>query len=474
MKPTPVALLPIVLLLVGLAGACARGVFGRLGESCEESTDCGDGLGCVSRVCSITATPATGPAPPDAAVAERPDAEHATAPSHDAGLAAEVVWAPDQADGSDGEPAPIAADDAAAPIDVVDALGTEGPQDAPSNEPPDSSAVDGDRDRVADVSGEPLPDAPLERSEPVPPDPRDPAQVNALGLTADGHLWAARGIYSSRPRWENFVDVTAQATVFPLGQAEEMDAETLGPELVVVARAGTKLATVTARDSLWRPWAPLAAFPATRSVGLTRLNGRLIACLLTGPSTIALSSRGPGEPWSAPLDVAAGLLPEAGPAPRLTHFDCAGSGGRLHILAVDEVGQFWMASREDVPGTPWTRLQAIRTWPALAVRFFDVVGTPGEVHVIVATTRAQYHGMLFEDGTLSVLDNMTPQTFPPDGDIIGSSATAVYGDVHMLRLVPPGALWHSARTILPLYLFPFGPLPSEAPLIVTACAGMVQ
>jgi hypothetical protein len=391
---------PLCLVLLALlGGACHRGDGGRAeGAACDETSQCGVNLACVGNRCVFSRGNML---VPDAA----PELEAA---------------APDQA-------APLSLDAQAAP-DAAPDLGTSPPDLAPDVAP------------AADAG---------------PPPRGEPAEL-PLGfgflVTADGHLMMNVNVLGSRLPGEtiNFVLSDLGATIGGIPRIDEVEAQGVGLEMNVMARAGRDASVASRRGTTWSRWSPVAS--GVKAMGLANHEGRLVACLVDENGRLKLATRGAGDAWSEPRDITEEAAAPAGQerAATFTKVDCAGIGPDLEVVALDGEGRVWHATSK--PGG-WSSLHRLGGASNLVFKAVSASNAVGVLHILGTTPTTQYHAARATGGWTNFDDLESLGRVDPGGTAVAGSEASCFTEVWWLQVTSAGDMWIS--TTLRDVLIPF-------------------
>jgi hypothetical protein len=384
---------PLCLVLLALlGGACHRGDGGRAeGAACDETSQCGVNLACVGNRCVFSRGNML---VPDAAP----------------GLEA----APDQA-------APLSLDAQAAP-DTASDLGASPPDLAPDVAPP------------ADAG-------PPARGEPA----ELPLQFIFL-VTADGHLMLNVNVLGSRLPGETFTRALTDlgATIGGIPRIDEVEAQAVGLEMNVMARAGRDVSVSSRRGTTWSRWSPVAS--GVKAMGLANHDGALVACLVDENGHLRLAARGAGDVWSEPRDITveAAAPPEQGErAATFSKVDCAGIGHDLEVVALDGEGRPWHATNKP---TGWVSLHRLAGAGTLSFKAVSASNAVGALHILGTTPTTQYHAARSGTGAWTAFDDLELLgRIDPGGTAVAGSQASCFSEVWWTQVTSAGAMWISFR-----------------------------
>jgi hypothetical protein len=382
--------LPVVVLL---AGACHRGEGGRAeGAACDETNQCAGELACVSNRCVFSRgnmlVPDAAPAPEAAA--------------------------PDQA-------APLSAD-AEAARDMAPDL---------SASPPDLAA---DLATAADAGPPP-------RGEPA----ELPLQFIFL-VTADGHLMLNLNVLGSRLPGETFTRALTDlgAAIGGIPRIDEVEAQAVGLEMNVMARAGRDVSVASRRGTTWSHWSPVAS--GVKAMGLSNHDGALVACLVDENGRLRLSTRGAGDSWTEPRDITDEASAPAGQGERAAAFtkvDCAGIGRDLEVAALDGEGRLWHATQKPAG---WLSLHRLAGAGNLAFKAVSASNAVGALHILGTTQITQYHAARSGTGEWTAFDDLEGLgKVDPGGTAVAGSQASCFSEVWWTQVTSAGNMWISFR-----------------------------
>jgi len=381
-----------VLSLTALLGACHHNQEGRAeGAACEDTSQCVGHLACVSHRC--------------ASFAGNPPESDAAPPSPDA--------SPDQA--------PPLAPDAASALDTAPDLAPSAPDLAPDQAP-----------AITDAGLPP-------RGEPA----ELPLQYTFL-VTADGHLLQNVNVLGSRLPGEGFTRALTDigAAIGGIPRIDEVEAQAIGLEMNVMARAGSDASVASRRGGAWSRWSKVAS--GVRAMGLANLEGTLVACLVDENGRLKLSSR-TGEGWSEPRDLTGEVSAVEGGegVPVLTKVDCAGLGRDLEVVALDGEGHLWHATRKPAE---WVRLHRVAGASNLTFRSVSASNAVGALHILGATPTTQYHAARSGTGEWTTFDDLERQgAIDPGGTVVAGSQASCFSEVWWTQVTSTGTMWISFK-----------------------------
>jgi hypothetical protein len=425
----------MAVLMLTMVAACRGGALYGTGTACDERTPCRAPLVCVVDRCQGT----------DGAVADTAggfDRDIA-----DTGGSADSV-VPDMAGrtdhnadatGDSGEEVPDAADDADANgrVDVatethVD-VGVDAADDGPSGDGPTGSDAE-------------------------PPPPQQPPVVLVFATADNGRLWLIQGPVSSLldPVINHAPAMDVSEQFGSIGPLDDVEAQGVGHDVDVLAQLGTTIYLASARGPDRLPWRKVA--DDVLAMGLADRGGQLWACLVDTSGHLRLATLLGTGSWQDQGDVM-GEATGSGDAPQtLRKVDCAGVGSDLEILALDESGSAWQATKGGAAWNPFARFA-----PAGALVFQDVdVGESfGELHVLLSTRSEQFHAARASDGTWYGLGDVERSVGDPSGEVLAGAMTVVGSEIEWLQVNSYGEIWLSSRMRIDPYpyqlLVPFAP-----------------
>jgi hypothetical protein len=378
-------LVPFVLLL-----ACKlppRSWAGAQGDACDETTPCGQHLTCVATRC---VSPVGSMGLSDAAGIAHVGPDHPP-PFFDASPFADLTSAPPD----------LSADQAVAPVDAG-----------------------------------------------VPPrgEPSELPQQFIFLVTKDGHLMVNVNGLGSRLPGETFTRELTDlgGTIGGLARIDEIEAQGVGLEMNVMARAGRDASAASRRGTTWTRWTPVAS--GVRAMGLANHEGSLVACLVDEAGRLKLVTRGAGDVWGEPRDVTDEASFAAGQGERATTFtkvDCAGLGPDLEVVALDGNGRLWHATRKPAE---WVRFHLLAGANGMTFRAVSASNALGGLHVVGATATTQLHAARSVTGEWTAFDDLERLgAIDPGGTVVAGSQASCFAEVWWTQVTSAGDLWLSFR-----------------------------
>jgi hypothetical protein len=407
------------LLILCLVSSCAR----LIGANFDDRNGSGDG-GSSDAVDTRKTTEAGAPPRPDGGAPETgidaADSEHV---------------APDARDDAN------AADIGDAIEDAIDARSDDGDPDANADRPPDDrgdAGPDGP-DPSSDANDDGVADVHQDRGEPnVPP------TLYIAATTDNNGLWLFDvPIGSITDLGSNFpppVDVLAEAG--PIGLVDDVEIQSVGPEVFVIARVGSNAHNASVRGDAWTAWQPVAT--DVNEMALANVDGYLWACLIGANGRLRLMSRRADGAWQDHGDVMEAASIPGGEAPAgLNKVECTGVGSDLDVYALDTVGHLWNATKAASGWSPFRRVLAAGDGVYSDV---DTCNAAGDLHVLLSTTTLQYHAIRPANGSLSGFRDVEwAGGVDPMGNIVAGAEASLLSEVEWLQLNSLGEIWISTR-----------------------------
>jgi hypothetical protein len=238
------------------------------------------------------------------------------------------------------------------------------------------------------------------------------------------------------------VDVLAQAG--PLGLVDDVEIQSVGAEVFVLARVGSNASVASVRGDTWREWQPVAA--DVNEMALANVEGYLWACLVGGNGRLRLMSRGDDGAWQDHGDVMEQASIPGGDAPMgLIRVECTGMGSDLEVFAIDTYGHLWNATRGARGWSPFRRDAAAGKLP-YTYTDVDASNAGGDLHVLISTTTTQYHASRPANGSWSgYTDVEWAGQIDPMGNVVAGAEASLLTEVEWLQLNSLGEIWISTR-----------------------------
>jgi hypothetical protein len=372
------------------------------------------------------------------------------------------------------------ASDAGADHELDALVGTEDETNRPdgdaSSDAANDASEDGDRQQPSDRAGGDQNDSGDDGARDAGSDldvggePNAPPSLFIFATTDDGGVWVLISPAGSLagPSGSIFTGVSSEGVEVhqvidpagPIGPVDDVEAQSVGHVVYVLARRGGDLYMSSLADQTWAPWRRMAS--DVKAMGAANLEGQLCACLIGADGHLQLGLQTEGTPLQAVDDVmlSASAPAGGGESPRsLAKVDCVGMGGDLEILALDTDGALWEAVKRPASWTPFRR---IPTATGMTFQDIDAANAVGELHVLGSQVRDQFHAIRTLEGVWTQFSNVEANVGDPMGEILAGAEASVLSEVDWLQVNSLGQVWISSR---------FRYLPSPYILLAGAAPG---
>jgi hypothetical protein len=296
------------------------------------------------------------------------------------------------------------------------------------------------------VTADLLPDQTDEPADVAAPPRGEPSELPLQFMflvTSDGHLMLNLNVQGSRLPGETFTRGLTDlgATIGGLARIDEVEAQGIGLEMNLMARAQGNVSIASRRGSTWTRWTPVAS--GVRAMGLANHDGSLVACLADEAGRLKLATRGAGDGWGEVRDITDEASAPAARAATFTKVDCAGLGHDLEVVALDGEGRLWHATRTP---TGWRPFELFPGATGRTFRSINASNSFGVLHLLGGTQTTQYHTARSFTGEWIPFEDIEQRgAMDPGGTVVAGGQAASFFDVWWTQVTSAGDLWISVR-----------------------------